>query len=547
MRDFDDIIRGKLAALPTGGVPDWGALEARLDGEAFDALVSGGLGTAAADARPAANAPGEAPVVPLVPGWDRLAARLDAGGDAGGEVFDRILAGKVAATGAPLSAEATWQRLSHRMDTAWPLRRRLARYRVLEVAAAVALLLSFVPLLRDNPAVDRYGALVLERLDLGGDAEADSFSSAPSTLAPRALDPIARVDATARLRDARAPGAGEPLTPGRLLRRAYAWATGSDRDAALASTPTPTRAGFGETGTDASAAAATQGLTPSEPRGQHEPFTVSALAADAPEVLATRTPTLAAFVPAAPSPARRWRLGPDAGARAWTIRTPTDESLNLPAVSRRRVGVSAGVSAVADLSPRLGLGLGVSVTPVSYDPDLPAFVIQDAVRQGLDRIEVFDDISTEILQVPVELRRRLTPPGAPVQVSAKAGVTASALLRTRYNIRESVGDAEPLLAMSPQPAPSAPGGEPVPTAVPAQAPLAEVKEFAPGLLGGGRLADNAYLSARVGLEAEAEVLPRLHVFTSLDYERFVLPDHGVGPNGDRPSSLGLAVGARFSL
>ena len=147
MERLDDIIRGKLTALDAervpGAAPAWDELGARLDGEVFDASLRDALVRGSA-AEPLAGAA-------VLPDWDALADRLEAADAVHGEAFDRLLADKLARSGAPTSAEATasWRRLSHRMDTFWPLRRRLVRYRALEVAAAAAVVLTLLPMLRE--------------------------------------------------------------------------------------------------------------------------------------------------------------------------------------------------------------------------------------------------------------------------------------------------------------------------------------------------------------------------------------------------------------
>ena len=120
MSDFDDLIRGKLDHLRLDAEPQWDDLRQRLDEEAFDAqlraaMPDGALTSAAfADGAPASQ-------------WEALAEQLDVQADLEADVFDRLIARRVAHVEVHDDPAESWRQLSLRVDTLWPLRRVLVR------------------------------------------------------------------------------------------------------------------------------------------------------------------------------------------------------------------------------------------------------------------------------------------------------------------------------------------------------------------------------------------------------------------------------------
>ena len=544
MKSFDDIIRGKLDDLPPLGSPDWDSLNEVLDGESFDEMLRAGMQPPATE--PLANA---AKVVPMVVGWDALSDKLNLEAEAGGEVFDRLLSQKLAVAEAAMSAEPSWRQLSHRMDTFWPVRRRVARYRILEIAAAVALLLTFGPLLRDNPVFDGYGLRPAI-------SEAKSYE-APTTPNPYVELPTLDIDLSVYDEDA-ANGVYVGIADGSVGRESL------DRSARLntsAFAMVREAAGrlfsvFGSVDElpSASEIEDAQGRVteanyfvtgPLSPAGgdDRSALRLGAISFDAEVAPLAHAPADLSLPALAAAKSSKWQLGINSGAHLWNIRTPVDRDLGLSAASRRRVGGSVGVDAVRRLGGDWQLGLGLAVTPVSYDPGLPLVVIENAVR-NLDRIERFEGISTNIATLPVTARRQLNPANDKTRVFAKAGLAANVVLSTKYDFQTSLAEV-PRISPRPPVGGPASGLAPTPIAVPES--LESSRPFTPGLLTGGKLARNAYVSALVGVEVQRRVNDRINVHAGLDYNQFLGPPQGLGPNRDRASSLGLTIGARVNL
>lgn len=561
MEGFDDIIRGKLAALDgrpvAGAVPDWGALANRLDGEAFDASLREAL------------EPDAAPAAAAVPGWDRLAERLDASAAVEGDAFDRLVTEKLSRAAAPaagVSPTASWRRLSHRMDTFWPLRRRLLRYRVLEVAAAAAVIFTLLPFLPEYdrpgadaalavgqphpgpPAADHRAGRVDDparagAVDFGADDRRTPDADAPSALAETETasgTPESTRSATAPL-----------PTPLSLARDAYRWLAGAAEPPlptgeAVASAP---RTALDRTGSTAGPqeypAGESSGPT-AAPRGARAPaYEVTDLLTPASSTSLALTAEGGLTTPIVRAPARAggWRLALEAGPSVWQIHTPRQANLRLESATAREAGLSALLSATKSLGPRAELGLGVGVSTIDYDPDFPTLVQDDRYRTGggqtWAQAETLERVSVTVAQVPLELRFDVLAGGdghRRTRLWAKAGASANVVVGSEYGLRRQVGELEIFTL-------SAPAQSSV------ESPEGLFSEnVKPGVFEpGGELAENAFVTARLGLEAEVMLGERLSLFGGADYDRFLPLTDGLGPTDDQLSQLGVSLGLRFSL
>ena len=580
---LDDIVRAKLAGLRAEGQPDWSDLSERLDGAAFDDLLRDRLDGVP---RPDPRLNGLAPVVPMVAGWEALDRKLDAGVDATGDAFDRLLADRLERAAAPAEApQASWRKLSHRIDTLWPLRRRLARYRVLEIAAAVALVLSAAPLLRDNPVYDTVfggggataGVPTPELADIAGDAAPAARLDGLDLLSPRELrlvysgaaDPLRPVAAVAVRggKPGRAAVRREATAPAGLAERAYAWAAGLfDRPAGSAGSPTP----------DSSADEVTDRLRVTKSR-QPTPISPSTTpsggsrgAAFAPSVLpqggvwsgvlsqgqapAESLPGLA-FALNAPQ-TRKWRVGAASGVQVWTVASRAEADFGREAATQAKIEPLHRLSAVRRLGARTGLSLGLEYSTLSYDPEFPTVVKENSFylgNLGFDRSEDFDGVDLEIARAPVTLRYDVSRPGGRAAVWVEGGAALNAALTSNYDITARYTSGAEL---DPGPQGGGTGGTggpnhgfggaaPAARPVPVAAALSDVKDFEPGLLQGGRLGDNVFVTARVGLEAEISLGERISAFGSAHYDQYL--GRGLGPNADRYGGLGAVAGLRVSL
>lgn len=555
MREFDDIIRRKLEQLPAEGTPDWTSLQGRLEGDAFDALLRDQLAAKT-------SLSGAEKVAPAVMGWEALSSKLDSAADVEGDMFDNILSRKLANAETALEPEDSWKVLSHRMDTLWPLRRVLVRYRVLEMAAALALLLTFAPLLRDNPIMDTRGT-------------GTSVSTTPGVLPQRSAllvstgtDPFLKPNEIAELvyaNDSRSaqnssPYEGSASIPGgasqerslsaassssiyspfALLKNVTSWfSRPHSSDAALAShTSTEANQFYLSSAKSSVSIVVTQPATNATSTDQQE-LNLSTLDHFALAPLATAKSS----IPTIAMPAVKhshWEAGAQATFQVWNIRTPVDMEFEQQASSRWQEGAAFGVSANRSLSKRTSLGLGASVSLLQYDPDLPTVFDAAASNRpsGFSRTESFDRISINLAQIPVDFRVRLTKPNKRLNLTAFAGLAGNFTLSSDYD--------RSLLLGVPQEPISGPFSE-VEEFFPNESTFSDVKEFLPGVLEGGSLAGNTFLSGRLGLESSFELNDRISAFSSLSYSHFLPLAGGFGPNNDKLSAVGLTLGARVHL
>ncbi len=555
MRDnFDDIIKRKLEQLPIEGTPDWPALQDKIEGEAFDTLLRNQLSSTT-------NQSGADKVLPAIVGWDSLEHKLDLENEVEGDVFDRILSQKLANLETTVQPEASWKILSHRMDTLWPLRKVLARYRVLEIAAAIALLLTFAPHLRDNPisvgvgssptasasqelsqrssllAVNTlgdfldpeeieakvYAAEGSTTLLLNSTVSSDYLPlSEPSELVSSSVDPV--------------------FSPFALVKRMFGWLNSSNglkAKAALANTSTEehfrqglsTRINTKHTSTFVNQLA-------TSPKGDLK-LTSLDLAG-----LST-LPETNGLSPVIPNPvstpkSSKWELGTHAGLQVWNISTPLDVEFAQQAFSRWQGSTSVGISANYKLGERTALGLGVSHSRLAYDPDLPTVFNAADISSGFpfNRTESFEGITVNLAQVPIDFRVQLTKPGKRASILAFVGIAGNFSLSSDYDVERTIG------------APPVSTGPPseLEEIIVNENTFSDVKEFAPGIFeSNGRFSGNTFLSARVGLESTIKVNNRISAFSAISYNHFLPTIGGFGPNNDQLSSFGFNVGARVNL
>ena len=559
---LDDLLRDKLAALDgrriPGAAPDWERLRARLDGEAFDAPLREALAPAP---RPAV--PG---VAPLIPGWDRLADRLDAEvpqprSAAEGEAFDDLLADKLRRGAAPADhadATASWRRLSHRMDTFWPLRRRLLRYRVLEVAAAAAVVLTLLPMLREEvigtmpvgrpaiasatPGAADAAAVASDRAGVPSAWDRDATSPPVAAEAdPRQALPDARARAGADPRPATAAAPAPLPTPMSLLRDAYGWLSGvAGADDAEATSP-----GVGPGRAAALLAEAHAGRqTPARAVGPDRYLVADPLPVAAVPAVTSAAAGLPPAPPVAAAAAHRpWRLAVEAGPSVWQVRTPARPNLRLDAAVAREAGLGAQATLTRALGARAELGFGLGVATIDYDPDFPTLVQDNRFHTAsgsLAQSETLERVSVTVAKIPVDVRYDLLagPRGhGRTRLWAKAGLAANVTLGSEYGLVRRIGDIQTLSAapQTAQPAIESPDG-------------LYSENVSPGFFEpGGEFSENAFATARVGLEAEVLVGERVGLFGAADYDRFLPLTDGLGPTDDQPSQLGLSVGVRVSL
>ena len=555
---FDELLRDKLAAARHEGQPDWDGLRSQLDGADFDATLARGLGGATV----ATSASGA-----VLPEWERLSAKLDADAEVSGDAFDAIISRRVARATSDEAPAASWRQLSHRIDTLWPLRRRLVRYRVLEMAAVALLLITFAPLLHDYYMASGGGEAVLaesQRRD-GGDSVLGGTAAAVRNDGSTALSgsEAGATDADADMVDRDGARYTTTATPtyspldnllGALGLAEPVAVRSAEEIAALfavpVTTPTvaadlvpaarekaPVRGGHGKRVAGYVTRAALDLGAPTAATFSVLPDAVLARF-PAPAVPQLSLPKLAA-------PENPWSFGASVTARTWSVATPSDPAFEQASATRQTRATQVGAHVLRDLAPRWRLGLSLGTASATYATGLPVVHRVAAVTpSGYDVSEDFRGIDLDVAQATLDARVGLLPAGRAVQIWAKAGLGANTFLRTAYDLRREDIDSR---AAGSKPRPS--GAEFVNAGPPVKRPFVptEQKAFTEGLLQGGSLSDNTQFFGRVGLEAEVELGDRLRAFGAADYDAALSGQRGFGPNRDRFGGYGLEVGARISL
>ena len=483
-----------------------------------------------------------------LPDWDSLSAKLDADATASGEAFDALISRRVARATADESPAASWRQLSHRIDTMWPLRRRLKRYRVLEMAAVILLLLTFGPMLRDRFAAAGEGGAVLAEAapepdgvngrPSGGVAVVPAPPSvgAPADVDGGAYSPVDNLLGALGLRDV-----SEDVRSAEEIAALFGAgrAEVGGRGPAL-QPPTAERAStFSLSGFEAPGLSALAILE--DPTRSAEVYV--ALPAGALAALPPVAPRLA--IPTLTAAAKSWSFGASGTFKTWRIATPTDVAFERAGSTRQATASQFGAHVLYDISAKWRLGLSLATASATYATGLPEIRRRAVVTQaGYDISEDFRSIDLDVAQTTLDARYALLPTGRALQVWAKAGLGANAFLRTAYEVRR-----EDLVARSMQASPNLTGVEEFSAkpAVERSFVPTQQKDFTEGLLQGGSLTDNTQFFGRLGVETELKLGDRLRAFGAFDYDAALPGQEGFGPNRDRFGGYGVALGARISL
>lgn len=146
--------------------------------------------------------------------------------------------------------------------------------------------------------------------------------------------------------------------------------------------------------------------------------------------------------------------------------------------------------------------------------------------------EYFQDIQLEILQIPVNAQYFIV--NKPKwRVYASTGVSINLLLSPVYQISETRAALVTAAPLAP------PDSEP-------DNSLKNKAEFPTGILNGGNLKENSYLTTQFGLGIERSVGNRWSVFAQPNYQHY-LSKNGLKPFNDKFYTLSLSVGTRVSI
>lgn len=147
--------------------------------------------------------------------------------------------------------------------------------------------------------------------------------------------------------------------------------------------------------------------------------------------------------------------------------------------------------------------------------------------------EFFQDIQLDILQIPINVQYFVVD-RPKWRVYASTGLSVNLLLTPVYQISEM---RTALVATIPSAPPG--GGEP-------DKSLKNKTEFPTGILAGGSLRENSYMTAQFGLGIERSVGNRWSVFAQPNYQHY-LSKNGLKPFKDKFYTLSLSLGTRVTI
>lgn len=220
-------------------------------------------------------------------------------------------------------------------------------------------------------------------------------------------------------------------------------------------------------------------------------------------------------------------LGPDAN----YVMTPSNRSKDLDVFNQYALGYSGGFTLGFNYG-HWEIETGALYSAVSYDSRnifeiKGSFADGGYVQQGLEGAQL------DILRIPLNIKYNFTDQGK-WNFYAFSGVSANAALETFYKITTTdlgLSDASRNFAGR---APSPPDIEPQ-----------KAQENFDGIFEGGLLSKNLFYTANLGLGVERYFTPRMSVFLQPNFQYHF--SKGLGPQTDRINSVSLLAGAKVTL
>ena len=225
-----------------------------------------------------------------------------------------------------------------------------------------------------------------------------------------------------------------------------------------------------------------------------------------------------------------WRLGMAGDFEANYIFSPDNEELGSSRDTTLGFGYGGGLIANYKRK-RWGFEIGALYNHKSYPPNFINQFNPDNNPNILES-EYFKDIQLDLLQVPLNIQYYMMDQPK-WRVYASTGLTVNMLLSPVYKIRET----RAALVTMPNPAP--PGGQP-------DNSLKNKTEFPAGILEGGGLKDNSYMTANFGLGVERSVGYRWSIFAQPNYQHQISKE-GLKPFKDKFYTLSMLIGAKVII
>jgi hypothetical protein len=167
-----------------------------------------------------------------------------------------------------------------------------------------------------------------------------------------------------------------------------------------------------------------------------------------------------------------------------------------------------------------------------YIPNTPVFLFE-TVNYYIR--EEFNGVQLDILQVPLNVAYHFKNEGK-WRFYGNIGTSGHFITSSVYEIKTNRTPSFSNFAMLPTPA-GLPDDD---------KSIREEKEFPDGLIDGGSIHGNFYVTANLGLGIERFVSPRWSVFFQPNYQHHLLTD-GIGVNGEKLYNLSFYLGTKVSL
>jgi len=220
----------------------------------------------------------------------------------------------------------------------------------------------------------------------------------------------------------------------------------------------------------------------------------------------------------------KWHLTLLTGLDGDNVFTPAYPRFKVPETIRNSSGFHLGFL-ISEGAKRLETGFGFIFAHKEYNAPAVTF-IQGSLRDGYTT-EQLKKIQLNLLQIPVFTRFNIVHKEN-WRLYASLGATAQVTLSANYFIVH-------------------PGFFPSSVALTGKT-NSVYQNLEEGLMQGGTLIDNVYLSMDMGFGAEKMVSPRTSIFVQSSYQSFVgHVSKGIGPYNDRISTVSFQSGVRINL
>lgn len=220
----------------------------------------------------------------------------------------------------------------------------------------------------------------------------------------------------------------------------------------------------------------------------------------------------------------KWHLTLLTGLDGDNVFTPAYPRFKVPETIRNSSGFHLGFL-LSEGAKRLETGFGFIYANKEYNAPAVTF-IQGSLRDGYTT-EQLKKIQLNLLQIPVFTRFNFVHKEN-WRIYATLGATAQVTLSANYFIVH-------------------PGFFPSSVALTGKS-NSVYQNLEEGLMQGGTLIDNVYLSMDMGVGAEKMISPRTSIFAQSSYQSFVgHVSKGIGPYNDRISTVSFQSGVRINL